>query len=627
MLSLTASGGVSYRWDDNTTNAVRTVSADGLYSVTVTNTATGCSSATSTTVSSNTAAPTVAINPTSGTITCAVTSLTLTASGTGLSYAWTGSTAGATKVVSASGIYSVTATAANGCTTTTSTTVFSNTATPTVSLAASNSLNCSLSSSTLTATATGFGALTYAFRNTSGALAGSPSANSMVVVSTAGSYSVVVTAGNGCTAVSNSVTVSQNTAFVGFGVTASTSVCAGNSVTLTASGCTGGTVNWPGGAGLPGITGNIFSTSISGTYTATCTVGACSTTANGTATIGAGLTATLTPSPSATLTCALNTITLTANVTGSGLTYVFAGPLGTLAGSGATCIVSTSGVYSVTVTGSNGCTTSANTTVYSNSATPTASIMASSSLSCANPTVTLTGSGGNSYLFSGAGASTLGLVSQSGNQAVVNQAGSYSLTVTNTATGCFSTTDITVTGSLAGATPMPTLPASVSTICEGGSVRLAAVVSGTATGYQWYRNGLIVSGQTSATLILTGVQAGQAGSYSLVVTSGCGSATSSAFMLTVNPLPTVTLLVPNNASVAGSVITLPAPLTGVSFQTTGGVSYERMIIIDRINGYEIRQVDSNTNGVFPINQTGPFRLTVTDGNGCKRTVEGIVQTR
>ena len=55
-----------------------------------------------------------------------------------------------------------------------------------------------------------------------------------------------------------------------------------------------------------------------------------------------------------------------------------------------------------------------------------------------------------------------------------------------------------------------------------------------------------------------------------------------------------------------------------------GVSFERVIILDRVNGFEIRQVDNNTSGVFPITRTGPFRLTVTDGNSCKRTVEGVI---
>jgi hypothetical protein len=81
-----------------------------------------------------------------------------------------------------------------------------------------------------------------------------------------------------------------------------------------------------------------------------------------------------------------------------------------------------------------------------------------------------------------------------------------------------------------------------------------------------------------------------------------------------------------------ATITLPAPLTGVAMQVLGGAGlpgtgYERLIVLDRVNGFEIRQVDQNANGIFNVTRPGPFRLTVTDGNGCQRTVEGIVVVR
>ena len=51
-----------------------------------------------------------------------------------------------------------------------------------------------------------------------------------------------------------------------------------------------------------------------------------------------------------------------------------------------------------------------------------------------------------------------------------------------------------------------------------------------------------------------------------------------------------------------------------------------MLVVDCINGYEIRQVDTNGNGVFPVTPTGPFRLTATGANGCQQTMEESVQT-
>lgn len=335
-------------------------------------------------------------------------------------------------------------------------------------------------------------------------------------------------------------------------------------------------------------------------------------------------TTTLTAGPSSTITCAQTSLTLTAT---GGTSYTFAGPGLSQNGSMATAAVSQSGVYSVTATDATGCTTSASTTVYSNTLTPTAGLVASGTITCSVPAVTLTASGatgipGGTYTFGGPS-----IVSTAGNLATVNVGGTYSVTVLNPANGCFATNTVSVSSDLGGAPPAPTLSASSSVVCAGATVMVVA--AGAVAPMQWYLNGQPI-GQTSATLTLGGVQAAQAGSYVLVVSGAC-SVTSAPFSLTVNPLPTVTILVPQGSMVNGpgtgtATITLPAPLTGVAMQASGGMSYERLIIIDRINGFEIRQVDTNANGIFNVNRPGPFRLTVTGQNGCKRTVEGVIQT-
>ncbi len=91
---------------------------------------------------------------------------------------------------------------------------------------------------------------------------------------------------------------------------------------------------------------------------------------------------------------------------------------------------------------------------------------------------------------------------------------------------------------------------------------------------------------------------------------------------------TVVITLPNGStvSVAGnlSTITLP-PIGPLVLQASGGSSYERVIILDRINGFEIRQVDQNTTGLFPINRLGLFSLTVTGVGGCKRTIQAVLQ--
>src|ERR1043166_6100985 len=52
-------------------------------------------------------------------------------------------------------------------------------------------------------------------------------------------------------------------------------------------------------------------------------------------------------------------------------------------------------------------------------------------------------------------------------------------------------------------------------------------------GYQWLFNGGALGGQTNSFLLLTNANTGQAGNYSVVVTNGAGSITSSNAFLTV----------------------------------------------------------------------------------------------
>jgi hypothetical protein len=73
----------------------------------------------------------------------------------------------------------------------------------------------------------------------------------------------------------------------------------------------------------------------------------------------------------------------------------------------------------------------------------------------------------------------------------------------------------------------------------GNHFTAVAVGSGTLS-YQWYRNNVAVPGQTTSVLRLTNVQSSATGSYTVVVTNGLQSVTSSPpAVLTVNPAPPV----------------------------------------------------------------------------------------
>src|SRR5207247_2779790 len=85
-----------------------------------------------------------------------------------------------------------------------------------------------------------------------------------------------------------------------------------------------------------------------------------------------------------------------------------------------------------------------------------------------------------------------------------------------------------------------TQPAS-QTVCAGNPVTFTvAATAGSYSGqlaYQWSKNGATISGATSASYTIASTVAGDAAStpgYTCVITSGCGSVTSSAATLTVN---------------------------------------------------------------------------------------------
>lgn len=278
-----------------------------------------------------------------------------------------------------------------------------------------------------------------------------------------------------------------------------------------------------------------------------------------------------------------------------------------------------SGVQTFTLTVANSFTTTAASTTLTVNTFPVVAITPNPGLNIlSGQSATLTASGGSSYSWS-SGDNTPSIS--------VSAAGPYS--VTGTTNGCSGTATVTVNVLTTLPPSITAQPASTSTVCVGASVMVTVGVSGSISGYQWLKGGSPVAGQTGPTLSLGNVQVGDGGVYSLSLTGPAGSTTSNNFTLTVNLVPVVTLTIPAGTTAQGSsgiaLITLPPNGFPTTFQALGGSSYERQIVLDQINGYAIRQVDSNTTGIFPINRLGLFTLTVTGAGGCGRTVQWVVQ--
>jgi N-acetylneuraminic acid mutarotase len=341
-----------------------------------------------------------------------------------------------------------------------------------------------------------------------------------------GNYTVDVT--NACgtfTSPAQAVSfVSAPTGFIIF--TGSPGICPGGSKLLTCN--TTGTVTgyqWKlNGTNISGATASTYNATQVGSYSCTITNGVCNpVTTSSISLVALSLpNATITANGSTTF-CSGGSVALSvASV--SGQTYQWFKNGAAVSGATSnTYTATTAGSWSVQVTNSCGTSTSTTVTTVVNP-NPGATIAAGGATSfCQGGSVTLTAPSGtglayqwmkNGVNISGATAITY----------AANTSGTYTVRVTNTATGCFAVTpsggaiQVTV-NPLPGAT---ITPSGTVTFCAGQSVLLSAN-TGTGYTYQWRRNNKKIVGATSSTYNVT-----TAAKYKVIVTGPTGCVSTSA---------------------------------------------------------------------------------------------------
>jgi hypothetical protein len=149
-----------------------------------------------------------------------------------------------------------------------------------------------------------------------------------------------------------------------------------------------------------------------------------------------------------------------------------------------------------------------------------------------------------------------------------SQSGDYTVVVTNPA-GSVTSQVATLTVNLP---PTITTQPQSQAVTQGQSVSFSVMVSGSVPlSYQWYFNGLALSGATAPVLMLTNVQPTQSGDYTVVVANTAASATSAVASLAVAP-PKVTLSLGDGGGMAPSGFTfqlsVPAGRTYFIFAST-----------------------------------------------------------
>ncbi|MBL7910187.1 MAG: gliding motility-associated C-terminal domain-containing protein [Bacteroidia bacterium] len=625
VLSGTATpAGSTYTWassggfSSGVNNSTVAVNGATTYTLNSTHPVTGCISSLVYTVSPSVNQPTVTASSSNGTLTCVNTiqSTTVTSNpSTGVTYAWTGPGIvgpSNTSVVSGSlaGVYNLTVTnTSNNCNTTVSYNLAANNTPITPNAVATNSINCNNTTATIstapTPTATAFNYTWSAGPNTSSIVV-NPTVNT--------SYTVTVqNPANGCTgtAVYNviantvpptAVNVSPNNVLL---------ACPAQTAFITGSATGAVSYSWvaPAGgsilAGANTATAQVTSSSI-GTFSLIATAANGCSAAAGTATVSPNTNAPTfslsNANPSITcLTASPNvTVALTSTVAIQGYTW---SPTAGIVGTNSTAAVSFSapGIYTVVIEATNGCLSTGTVSVGNATTAPTivAGTATAQNISCTNTIVsiapTFTPSANLTYTWSGPG-----IVGSPNNANVqVNQNGSYSLTVTNTLTGC-STTSLTVP--VVGTNVPPSLNVSSSSSIGIGcqpntsTVSLTASSAGSVT-YSWS------TGATSSV-----INTANAGTYTVTVTdnnSGC-SATQTITVANNTTTPSFT------ASASGNL-----PCGGAGTTTLNAQASNTNVIYN----WSGPAITNGSNTANPeVNGAGVYTVIVTDNiTGCAST--------
>jgi predicted transcriptional regulator len=377
-----------------------------------------------------------------------------------------------------------------GTTITTQTVTVSNA--PSLSITASSEILCGGGSTNLTAN----------FSNGSVQWSSGQTVTTIIVSpSTTTTYVATLTANNGCIATATQVVEVVTQANIQ--ITASdNSICAGESVTLTASG--GEFYAWSNGSSSTSITVSPSSTT---TYTVSGIVGSCNGSDSQLIQVSSAPNITI-QSPSTTV-CNGNSITLTAN---GGSSYLWSTGQTTAS---ITVSPTANTTYTVTGTNSGGCqnTASRNITI---GATPNVNVVASNMTPCPGTTITVTAVGATTYVWA-TGQTTNAITVTP----LVNT--TYYATGTNAA-GCSATDSLVI-----NLDPVPaiTITNASNSICAGSSVTLTA---NGGNSYAW--NG----GQTTAAITVTPANST---TYTVTGTNSFNCSATASRTITVNPIPNV----------------------------------------------------------------------------------------
>lgn len=407
---------------------------------------------------------------------------------------------------------------------------------------------------------------------------------------------------NGCVSPAATVTVRASRPKVPVITVSSTSLCAGSSLSLTATNCDG-TVHWS--SGQTGSSVNFIPTATA-TYRAVCKQNTCTSDTSNFITVN------VKPKPVASagsdkiITCANPSVVLdgTSNLAGS--TFSWTGP------SGATFVPSNQanspsvnklGTYTLTVS-LNGCSSTDEVVVTENKQMPTVALNTPAAITCANTSSTITAtaspSTGIAYSWSYPAGGT-----NPGNVASFSRSleGSYTVTVTRNDNGCMAMATATVSKNITKPTISFNIP-SVLTCSNTTATITATSTPSTGVTYAWQ----VPSGATNPGNVAS-FSASKEGNYILTVTrtdNGCTE--SKTITILKNDTKPVISLGGNKVICQGDSVILNAVITNATGTET--FSWSPATGLNKVNAALVK---SGTQA------TRTHQVTVMNpGNGCSQ---------
>lgn len=466
---------------------------------------------------------------------CAGSTASLTATGN-VTYTWSTSSNNTSITVSpvANQAFSVSGTNSFGCLASTNLTVYVD-QTPTVT--ATSSGNSGGSCPGKTVSVTGSGATSYTWTGAT------PTITNGVAFTPGTSATYTVTGGNACGTATAAVSVSIHPLPLVIPAASASSLCTGNSLTLTASG-NASTYTWTGGATT--ITNGIgFVPATTATYVLTGT-SALSCTAAATIPVTVYVTPTIAPVASPSVVCLGNSATLTAI---GALNYTWSSSSQTVNTSAFVITPASAGVSSYTITKATSNCSDTKVISITTQSLPTISAIAMPGTICALSPATLAVGGALTYTWTAPGTPNYTFT---GSSNIVSPPVSTNYTVAGSDGTCVAISTVSITTN-----PNPTISISASTLtlCNGQSVTLNA--SG-GNSYTWTAGSTTLSGSSiTQTPSVTA-------SFNVVGDNGAGCTAQTSQIIFVNSSPNISVTSNKNLICSG---------TPISFTATGASTY------------------------------------------------------